>query len=252
MKIRIFHPFGYEYCYFPKWNWLQKFFIYLFGVVDLPTRIRSIVLRKVLKGRKFRYIVDAGCSAGFYSFYLARKYPQAEVHAYDIDASRLQEANGAREQVGHQNLTFHHQDLSQFDAIPNADLIICFETLQYIVDHAKLLRRFYHALHSEGNLILHVPAHEKLRENASDHIYNTDLLCCLLRTSGFHVEKIAFTFGEYHALLSDIFSVVLHRFPPAIIIVYPILLTLMWFSKFFHAKGRYLLAVATPLQKTQE
>jgi len=248
MKKRIFHPFGYEYCYFSKWNWLQRIFIYLFGVVDLPTRIRAVVFRKVLKGKQFSHILDAGCACGFYTFYLARKYPRAEVHAYDIDESRLREAERVRVRLGHENITFHHQDLSQFSASSKADLITCFETLQYIRNHSCLLKEFYYTLHSEGVLILHVPAQDKLRGNPTDHIYDSELLNQLLINNGFQIEKMVFTFGRYHAILSDIFGFVVHRLSPAIIIVYPILLALMWFSKFFHSKGKYLLAVATPLK----
>lgn len=245
MKRRIFTPFGYEYCYFPKWNWFQKVFIYFFGVVDLPTRIRFIILRRLLGTQSFNTVIDAGCANGLYSFYFARKYPASRIDGYDIEESRAREAQKVADDLGYSRLAFHCQDLSDFSEQKKADLLVCFETIQYIPDDRGLVVKFRCALHNGGILILHAPAQHGLRGNKNgDHFYDRDSLRTLLEENGFRIEKLSYTFGRYEAFLSDLYSKIVPRCAFAVLLTYPVLLFLIQFLKVFRPEGRYVVAVA--------
>jgi len=254
LRQRLHQPFGYKYCYFQKWNWPQKIFIYIFGLVDLPTRIRSIALRKVLKDeKKPKYILDAGCGLGLYSFYLAEKYPSSQIYAYDINERWIEEAEVVRKKIGFDNLHFHTKDLVACEVHDGNkyDLIICIEVLQYCPDNHAVLDHFRKLISDTGRVIVHVPIRQKLlpatkvllRER---NLYNEDSVRSLLIENGFQIEKIVYTFGKYHRWLTETCRTITTRLPLLLVFAYPIFLCLMRFSRSFHESGDYLLAVALP------
>ena len=252
MAVRAPRPFGYEYCCSPRWNWLQKAYIYVFGLVDLPTRIRFAVLRRVLDVSPCARIVDAGCAKGFYSFYLARAYPDAEIRAFDIDGDRVEEAEMVRRAMGYETLSFHQQDLSRFDEELDANVVLCFETLQYVPDDRLVLERFFAALAPGGALLLHVPA-ERVRfgGKVEDRVFTKQSLRQLLTQCGFRVERLDFTFGAYHSMLSEAFSFLVKHSPAGAVLLFPVLLALSWCGKLFHKRGRFLMAVARAVKQPE-
>ena len=58
-------------------------------------------------------ILDAGCGTGLLARYLARRFPEAEIYATDIDAAMLRELKGIamREGIGRQRLVIAQSDL---------------------------------------------------------------------------------------------------------------------------------------------
>ena len=95
----VLKAFGYEYAYRPDWGCLQRLFIGVFGVVDLPTRIRARAVLWALRRISCDRVLDIGTGTGVYAFYVTRN-PSCQAVALDIDANRIETVRIHRRSIG--------------------------------------------------------------------------------------------------------------------------------------------------------
>ena len=70
----------------PSW---KSAYLRLFGTPKIGLRLRAVHLKKNLGKKVYKRILDAGCGAGVYSYWLAQKHPSSKVLALDTDVSRI-------------------------------------------------------------------------------------------------------------------------------------------------------------------
>ena len=104
-----------------------------------------------------RAILDAGCGRGDYSFYLARRYPNARVIGVDIDEARVDRNRRMATRLGLENITFETADLVTA-RFPNPfDLIISIDVLEHIAQQEQALRNLAGQLTPGGRVFYHIP-----------------------------------------------------------------------------------------------
>ncbi len=241
---RFWSPFGTEYGCRPQWNFLERLYIRIFGVVDLPCRMRARVVLHSIRGLPGKNFLDFGSGTGYYSFYLARQ-PAAKVYSIDINASRIHDSQKIASQTGQENITFltgsGHEKLQNFRS-ECLDMALAVEVLQYVPNPTLSLLEFYRLLTPGGYLVGHVPALGYLRE--SEHtLFNDRVITELLTQAGFEIKTLIPTFGSFIRQLCDVFNW-LTKSRLMVALFFPFLLVASSFCSVASPNGNYRMFVA--------
>lgn len=204
---RFCNPFGTEYGWRPQWNSLERLYIRIFGVVDLPSRLRARVILNSIRGFPAKNFLDFGSGTGCYSFYLAR-LPAAKVYSIDIDASRINDCQKIAAQTGQRNITFltgsDHEKLQNFHS-ECFDMVLAVEVLQYVPNPTLSLLELYRLLTPGGYFVGHVPVLGYLRQSEQT-LFNDRVITELLTQAGFEIKSLIPTFGSFTSQLCQVFD----------------------------------------------
>ena len=132
----------------------------LMGVAHPGLYLRSLYLQRELarwRSPDPARILDAGCGAGDYSFYLARKYPRSEVVGVDINDVRIQQNGEMARRLGISNVRFERVDLTAADFSAQFELVISIDVLEHIPRQQEVLARLSQALSLGGIAFFHMP-----------------------------------------------------------------------------------------------
>jgi len=159
-----------------------------------------------------RAILDAGCGRGDYAFYLARRFPNAQVFAVDIDEARIERNRRMALRLALDNITFAVADLVTIRFPRPFDLIVSIDVLEHISQQEQALRNLADQLTPEGRVFYHIPTvrerpvpfsgrlkgfHEWAeKEHLAEERSASDFLDLMGRT-GYEVTRSQRTFGYY-------------------------------------------------------
>lgn len=76
-------------------------------------------------------ILDAGCGDGAYSFYLAQRFPQAQIKAIDINEKMQKENENIQKSAGIPNIKFSSGNAIDLSEKKYYDFIVCISVLIY-------------------------------------------------------------------------------------------------------------------------
>lgn len=110
------------------------------------------LLLRLPEGLRPREIWDLGCGAGQHAALLKRRHPEAQVHGMDSSAAMLEQARALEADVD-----WRLGDIATWSPDRPADLILANASLQWLPDHAALLRRLTGALAPGGVLAVQMP-----------------------------------------------------------------------------------------------
>lgn len=127
-----------------------------FGDAAVADRFRW--LKKRLRKGPLRTL-DAGCGSGAFSFYAARAGNEVVGISFQEENNRTASARAAALRL--KNAKFITGDLRRLDAMAGElgyfDQVICFETIEHILDDRKLLRDLSQLLKPGGQVLLTTP-----------------------------------------------------------------------------------------------
>jgi ubiquinone/menaquinone biosynthesis C-methylase UbiE len=185
------------------------------GVGDPAHYLHSRLLKRALDaidGVRPRHILDAGCGAGDYSFYLAARYPMAEVLGVDIDEEAIRRNRETARHLGIANVRFEVANLAVTKFPEQFDLVISIDVLEHIVEQETALRTLRSALRPGGTAFLHIPTvrerpvpfsrwltgfHEWAAEEHLAKERTADEFASCVRASGLQVTSTTRTFGYF-------------------------------------------------------
>jgi SAM-dependent methyltransferase len=164
-------------------------------------------LRRHLRRGTWRTL-DAGCGAGEFTLYAAKLGNRAIGLSFD---DRLNRLGQLRAQILHiTNVEFRTVDLRALDQLKEPlgkfDQIICFETIEHILNDEKVIRELANLLQPDGQLLVTAPFKHAKRlpdEILSEHEdgghvrwgYTHSELCALFERSGLQVDERAYLSG---------------------------------------------------------
>ena len=100
-------------------------------------------------------IADIGCGAGWSCIGLARSYPSASVHGYDLDAASVALAQSNVRQAGLQErVQVFQRDAKGADLEQRYDLVVAFEYLHDMSDPVGVLRTMRGLLNEKGAVMV--------------------------------------------------------------------------------------------------
>lgn len=247
----LWNPFGKEYGWAPRWNFLERCYIHAFGVVDLPSRLRARLVIGAVQGLRGSNLLDLGCGAGTYSFYFSR-VPNVLVRGIDVNESRIADCKFIAQKIGRKNLEFYWGDgltcLKMFDD-QSFDSVLAIEVLQYLPDLKLTMLEIHRVLKSGGNLFGHIPVLGYLRE-AELNMFDDRGIQNLLREAGFEVMVLTSTFGGPIQRLCKVFDRIIDL-KLVTAFFYPLLLILCSPFKVESSNGSYRLFIARKPMETE-
>ncbi|QQG43461.1 MAG: class I SAM-dependent methyltransferase [Candidatus Daviesbacteria bacterium] len=160
--------------------------------------------RKLMEGVKFKLILDVGCASGTFTNRLTELFPQAKIYGVDAYSSAIKFA-----QKKYPHLNFLKADAHQLPFKQNSfDLVICYETIEHVVDPLQVLRQMHRILKKDGLAILAMDSGNlmfrtiwwfwgktkgRVWEGAHLHPFHHDHLEEIVQKSGFKIQQKKFS-----------------------------------------------------------
>lgn len=115
-----------------------------------------------------RRILDAGSEDATFTYWLADRYPEAEVVAVDVDAAAIEACRAARPARYARRVDFL---AAAFADLPQAsfDLVTAFDVLEHIDDDVGALAALHAAVAPGGTLLVHVPTNPYTDRKGREH-----------------------------------------------------------------------------------
>ncbi|MBF0309873.1 MAG: class I SAM-dependent methyltransferase [Magnetococcales bacterium] len=220
-----FLPFGAEYGLHPKWSPHYRWYIRLFGIVDLPTRIRFRRLARYFTSGEYT-ILDVGCGTGVYSFYFSRD-KRCQVLGVDIDPGWIQGAQDIARTLQRPNLAFSAgEGLSTLADQPDNhfDRVLAVEVLSCVDPLDEMVQQLYRVLKPGGQLLGSIPVLSTLR-TSEVNLFDPEAFVARLNEAGFQECLGQSCLGGPQRLLSLLFGK-LQPHPWLVAILFPLLLVL--------------------------
>lgn len=238
----------------PKLKPFIKLYIHLFGIPEIGMYVRFLHFKKHIKNFNFKYVLDAGCGLGLYSFYIGKKYPLAKIDAVDCDSEVIENDKRILDELHLKNINFFQKDLLELSEYSKYDLIYSIDVLEHIKEDERVIRNIYNALKEGGIFYLHVPQKNQKRhfkrfenwlyEGHARNGYTNSELIQLLEENGFKIKKVKNTIGWSGSLAWELNQISL-SFLPIAGLIFPVLLIISFIDTFVKNKnGLCILVIA--------
>ena len=136
---------------------LRKMFYFLLDVLLLRSwHIRS-ELRK-LNESGVKNILDAGSGFGQYSFWMSKRFSQAEILAVDVKEEQVADCNAFFNRIGKGQVKFEVGDLVTFVQPEKFDLVLCVDVMEHIEEDVQVLTNYCNSLKTGGMLLISTPS----------------------------------------------------------------------------------------------
>lgn len=200
----------------PRLNFLERWYIHLFGYPALGLHIRAKAILPLLKSANNPLcILDAGCGNGALTFAMARYFRNACVTGIDTENSLIENNNCIAENLELNNCIFKCMNVFDISHESNYDLILSTDNLEHVENDRELLILFNKALKPGGNLILHTPHITRYvfgwkRQNFMEiegHVrpgYLKEKIEEMLHETGFDINVSKYNYNSFETLFNDI------------------------------------------------
>ncbi len=136
---------------------LRKLFYFLLDVLLLRSwHIRSEL--KKLNSGAVKQILDAGSGFGQYSFWMSKRFSQAEILAVDVKEEQVTDCNNFFNQIGKGQVKFEVGDLVTFVQPEKFDLVLCVDVMEHIEEDVQVLTNYCNSLKTGGMLLISTPS----------------------------------------------------------------------------------------------
>ena len=191
----------------------ERVYFQTFGVADPAHYLHHVYLRRfvdTLDRFQPNRILDAGCGSGDHSFWLARRFPGAEVVGVDINEERVEQNRHKAGQLGIKNVSFERADLAAASFNPGFDLIVSIDVLEHIEDRPAALKNLARALNPGRRAFFHIPTVRVRPTPLSAHLHGfhewtahehhelptAESFAEQIRAAGLRVDDLVLTFGR--------------------------------------------------------
>lgn len=137
-----------------------------------------------LMSRPGAKVADIGCGAGWSTLALARAYPEATFHGYDIDLPSIEMATQNAIAAGlADRVTFSSDDIAELPPESGYDVVVAFETIHDMAQPVQVLSSVRKMISDEGLVVIMDEAVGDVFTGKGDEIeklmYGFSILICL-------------------------------------------------------------------------
>ncbi|MEX2207372.1 MAG: methyltransferase domain-containing protein [Myxococcota bacterium] len=128
---------------------------------------------------------DVGCGAGVALLELAKAFPKAELHGYEISQHALARAEANRREAGVSNVRFHDARVDGLPEDASLDFVTTFDCLHDMSHPQEVMRAIRRAIKPDGVwLICDIKARDTYEENVAKNpmasmMYGASVLTCM-------------------------------------------------------------------------
>lgn len=187
---------------------LRKIFYFALGMMFLREWYVKRKIKQLYGKNAPKDIFDAGCGFGQYSYFMARKFPTAQIKAVDVKVDYLEDCKFFFEKTGLQNVHFEYADLQKIDFENQFDFVLSVDVMEHIEDDIGVFKRFYKALRPGGRVLINTPSNlggsdadsEDDDSFIEEHVrlgYSKEDISTKLEAAGFEVESFNYTYGKW-------------------------------------------------------
>ncbi|MCI0449608.1 MAG: class I SAM-dependent methyltransferase [Chlorobi bacterium] len=191
-----------------KSPFLRKIFYNLLGLMFLREWYVKRRIKELYKGNPPNEILDAGCGFGQYSYFTARRFPEANILAVDVKIDYLDDCRYFFNRSGIKNTEFEFADLTKINFENRFDFILSVDVMEHIEDDIGVFRKFHKALRSGGRVLINTPSNlggsdaesEQDESFIGEHVrlgYSKEDICSKLMEAGFEIESFEYTYGKW-------------------------------------------------------
>jgi 2-polyprenyl-3-methyl-5-hydroxy-6-metoxy-1,4-benzoquinol methylase len=186
---------------------LRRLFYFMLDMMFLRAWYVKRALRTLLDGRKTGFtLFDAGSGFGQYSYFLARRYPHARIHAVDVKDEQIADCREFFTRSALGNISFAVEDLTQPVHTGEFDMILSVDVMEHIEDDVRVFKNFHRALKPGGIVLINTPsnlggsdAHDDHEESfIGEHArngYGADEITAKLKEANLRVTNLSYTYG---------------------------------------------------------
>jgi ubiquinone/menaquinone biosynthesis C-methylase UbiE len=153
-------------------------------------------------------LFDAGSGFGQYSYFMARRFPNAKINAVDVKEDQISDCKYFFSKCGLNNCAFNTGDLTKIEDENKYDFVLSVDVMEHIEDDTGVFKRFYRALKPGGRVLINTPsnlggsdAHSDDDESfIGEHVrlgYSKEDICTKLEGAGFEIESFEYTYGRW-------------------------------------------------------
>lgn len=247
---------------------LRRVLYWLLGVLFLREWYAKRAVRAVLQNRRGdAEIYDAGMGFGQYTYYLARRFPSARIHAVDVKSDQVEDCQEFFSAMGLRQCSFAVEDLLTIQHENRFDLVLSVDVMEHIQDDRRVFRNLARSLKPGGVLLVNTPSNlggsdvhgEDAQSFIEEHAragYGVEEIREKIESAGLKIERITFTYGplgqlawrlgiKYPMLLLNVTKLLFIVLPLYYVIALPIILPLMYLDYVSNnSTGTGLLVVA--------
>jgi SAM-dependent methyltransferase len=186
---------------------VRRFFYAILGIMFLREWYVKRALRQLLGEKKEPFTMfDAGSGFGQYSYYCAKHFRSAAIHAVDVKDEQIADCRNFFAKRKLRNVSFEVEDLTIPKHSGEFDFILSVDVMEHIQDDVQVFKNFFKALKPGGKVLINTPsnlggsdAHGEsdpsfIEEHARNG-YSVDDITRKLKSAGFHLEKVTYTYG---------------------------------------------------------
>jgi 2-polyprenyl-3-methyl-5-hydroxy-6-metoxy-1,4-benzoquinol methylase len=155
-----------------------------------------------------REILDAGSGFGQYSYFMAKRFPDAKINAVDVKEDQISDSKYFFSKCGLDNCSFSVGDLTKIEDENKYDFILSVDVMEHIEDDTGVFKHFYRSLKPGGRVLINTPsnlggsdAHSGEDESfIGEHVrngYSKEEICGKLQQAGFEIESFEYTYGKW-------------------------------------------------------
>ncbi len=185
----------------------RKIFYFVLGMMFLRTWHVKRALRQLLSSKKEKFeLFDAGSGFGQYSYFIAKNFPNASIHAIDVKEDYIADCKEFFTKVGITNVNFGVEDLTVPTHTNKFDFILSVDVMEHIENDVQVFKNFYAALKSTGTVLINTPSNLGGSDADSDsdesfigeharNGYGADEITEKLKSAGFNSVSVRYTYG---------------------------------------------------------
>jgi len=194
-----------------KSPFLRKLFYFTLGMMFLREWYVKRKIKELFDKNPPNDILDAGCGFGQYSYFMAKRFENANLLGVDVKQGYLDDCTYFFGKTGHEKCRFEFADLTKIEFENQFDFVLSVDVMEHIEDDIGVFKRFHRALREGGRVMINTPsnlggsdAHED--DDVSfigEHVrmgYSKEDISSKLEQAGFKIVSFDYTYGKWGKL----------------------------------------------------
>lgn len=233
---------------------LRKLFYILLDILLLRAwHIKKQIRIWSKSAPKDAQIIDAGAGFGQYVYFMSSLQSQWKITGIDLKSEQVADCNAFFTQIErNKQVLYVEGDLTSYIAEKPANLILCVDVMEHILEDVTVFKNFYASLQSGGMVLISTPSdqggsdvhedddHSFVGEHVRDG-YNIDEIKVKLQSAGFTSVESYYSYGtpgkiswklsmKFPILMVNLTSISFLILPFYYLIVFPWCLVLNYFD----------------------